>query len=241
MANNELSKKSKQGVTIYFVRHGQTYLNLYNRMQGWSNAPLTEEGIIDVRRSGRGLKDIKFDAVYTSDLSRTIETAELILEENDLTDPEIEMTLMPEFREVFFGSFEGEYGEVLYQKVAEHLGYDSAMDMFEHTNQFQQMEAIKELDPFGHAENFMEFWLRAQKGLIQLIENHRDTGETILVVAHGITIRLMLENLVPELKKGGELLNTSVSIAHYRDGMYHLDSYGDVSHFVDEDELDHLG
>ncbi len=229
---------SEKGVTLYFVRHGMTYLNLYNKMQGWSNAPLTEQGMIDVRRSGKGLKDIKFDAIYTSDLFRTIDTAELILAENEQTDPEQEIVLMPEFREVFFGSFEGDYVEVLYKKVADHLGYETTEKMFTNTSQSEQMATIKKLDPYGHAENFMEFWLRAQKGLIKLIEKHRDSGETILVVAHGITIRLILENLIPELKDPDLLLNTSVSVTHYEDGLYHLDRYNDVSHFVDKDELD---
>ncbi|MDN6731109.1 MAG: histidine phosphatase family protein [Atopostipes suicloacalis] len=229
---------SGKGVTLYFVRHGQTYLNLYERMQGWSNAPLTEDGIVDVRRSGKGLKDIKFDAIYTSDLSRTIDTAELILGENDRTNPEKEIQLMPEFREVFFGSFEGEYIDIFYKKVADHLGYESIEEMFRKSSQYEQMAAVKEIDPRGHAEDFMEFWLRAQRGLAELIENHRDSGETILVVAHGMTIRILLENLIPDLNETGIMLNTSVSIAHYQDGMYHLDSYGDTSHFVDHDELD---
>lgn len=225
-------------VTIYFVRHGMTYLNLYERMQGWSNAPLTDEGAIDVRRSGKGLKDIKFDAVYTSDLSRTIDTAELILKENEATDPAVKINLMPEFREVFFGSFEGEYIDVFYKRVAKYLGYQTIDEMFENSSQYEQMAAVKALDPRGHAENFMEFWLRAQKGLVKLIENHRDSGEKILVVAHGMTIRILLENLIPDLNTNGVMLNTSVSIARYREGMYHLDSYGDVSHFVDREELD---
>ena len=29
---------------LYFVRHGQTYLNKYKNMQGWSDTPLTPEG-----------------------------------------------------------------------------------------------------------------------------------------------------------------------------------------------------
>ena len=68
-----------KGVTFYFVRHGETYFNFYGRMQGWSNALLTEDGIKNVHRSGRGLADIEFDAVYTSDLKRTIDTASIIL------------------------------------------------------------------------------------------------------------------------------------------------------------------
>lgn len=31
--------------TIYVVRHGQTYMNLYTKMQGWSDTPLTQKGI----------------------------------------------------------------------------------------------------------------------------------------------------------------------------------------------------
>lgn len=226
-----------KGVTLYFVRHGETYLNFYNRMQGWSNAPLTDRGVIDVRRSGRGLKDIKFDAVYTSDLSRTVDTAELILAENEHTDTDQEIILMPEFREIFFGSFEGEFNDVVYRKVAEHLGYDTAETMFSDVDQFERMGAFKELDPHGHAEDFMEFWLRVEQGLLKVINEHRDTGANILIVAHGGTIRLILENLVPTLNNPEPLLNASVSVAHYSDGFYHLDRYGDVSHFADEAEI----
>lgn len=226
------------GVTLYFVRHGETYLNFYNRMQGWSNAPLTDRGEVDVRRSGKGIKDIKFDAVYTSDLSRTVDTAELLLQENEKTSTNQEIVLMPEFREIFFGSFEGEYGDVLYKKVAEHLGYETAEKMFSDVNLFERMGAFKELDPYGHAEDFMEFWLRVEKGLLKVIDKHRDTGKNILIVAHGGTIRLILENLIPELDDPNALLNASVSVAHYDKGLYHLDRYGDVSHFVDEEALD---
>lgn len=229
---------SKKGVTIYFVRHGETYLNFYGRMQGWTNAPLTDKGIIDVRRSGRGLKDVKFDAVYTSDLQRTVDTAELILEENEKTDSDMEMILMPEFREIFFGVFEGEHGDVAYREVAEHLGYETADTLFGDVGQMERMAAFKELDPHGHAENFMEFWLRVEQGLLKIINEHRDTGDTILLVAHGGTIRLILENLVPDLSEPDALLNASVSVAHYENGFYHLDRYGDVSHFVDEAELE---
>ena len=57
-------------ITVYFVRHGQTYLNRYNRMQGWSDAPLTEKGIEDAKRVGRALSKVKFDYIFSSDLSQ---------------------------------------------------------------------------------------------------------------------------------------------------------------------------
>ena len=88
------------------MRHGETYLNKYNRMQGWSDTPLTPRGRRDVMRSGAGLGDVKFDAVYCSDLRRTFETAQIILKENQHADY-LKVVAMPEFREIFFGSFEG--------------------------------------------------------------------------------------------------------------------------------------
>lgn len=223
-----------KGVTIYFVRHGETYLNFYGRMQGWANAPLTDRGIENVRRSGRGMKEVRFDAVYTSDLTRTQETAGLLLEENQETPEEMEMEALSAFREVFFGSFEGEFGSVTYQKVAEHLGYSDSTELFEQTNLPQRMNAFKEADPFGQAESFMEFWTRVERGLIEIVTRHRDTGDTVLVVAHGGTIRYMLENLIPDLVDPPALLNASVSIVDYYDGAFHLKEYGQTDHFTDQ-------
>ena len=48
-------------IHVYFVRHGQTYLNRYNRIQGWSDAPLTEKGQEDAKRAGRMLSKVHFD------------------------------------------------------------------------------------------------------------------------------------------------------------------------------------
>ncbi|EXJ22655.1 Phosphoglycerate mutase family [Alkalibacterium sp. AK22] len=227
MANN--------GVTIYFVRHGETYFNYYGQMQGWSNTPLTEHGKEDVRRCGRGLKGVTFDAVYTSDLSRTQETASLILQENGQFDT-MNMIQMPEFREVFFGSMEGWYGSDAYAKIRDYLGYETTKEMFINTDVAERMNAFHAADPEKHAEDFMMFWSRVEQGLLKLIDKHRDSGETILLVAHGGTIRYILENLIPDLTETKSLLNASVSVARYDEGLYHLEKYNDVSHFTDADD-----
>ncbi|WP_018659366.1 histidine phosphatase family protein [Allofustis seminis] len=226
--------KESKGVTIYFVRHGQTYFNLYGRMQGWANTPLTSDGEKGVHASGRGLADVKFDAVYTSDLQRTLDTAEIILEENKKTDPDMPIISMPEFREIFFGSFEGEYDAVAYQKVVEALGLETAEDLFKTIGALEHMNTFNKIDPYGHAETFMQFWSRVEQGLIELIDRHRDTGDVILLVAHGAAIHVILENLIPDLPAAEPLLNASVSKVRYENGQYILDSYGDVSHFIEE-------
>lgn len=224
----------EKGVTFYFVRHGQTYLNEYRKIQGWSNAPLTPEGTEDVRRSGRGLSDVQFDAVYTSDLSRTIQTASIILEENKHAE-QLQIETMPEFREVFFGSFEGEHIDAAWSVINDELKYDTIPEMFAQSSIPERMNATKAADPYHHAEDFMTFWTRIEEGLLKLIQKHRDTGEKVLVVAHGNTIRYLLNNLVPELINPQPLLNASVSVATYKKGAYHLEMYNQVDHFKDEE------
>lgn len=225
---------TKSGITLHFIRHGETYFNLYDRVQGWGNSPLTEQGIEDSIKSGRGLKDQRFDAVYTSDLLRTVETAKLILQENKVSDPDQEIVMMPEFREIFFGSFEGGYNYDAFMAVADHLGYETKEDLLANVHDSERMEVFKKLDPHGHAETFPEFTERLDQGLNKVIENHPDTEEDILIVAHGGTIRLLLEKILPDLVDPEPLLNASISTVHYENGEFELERYGDVSHFVEQ-------
>jgi Fructose-2,6-bisphosphatase len=53
-------------LTIYFVRHGKTLFNLFNRMQGWVDSDLTEDGKEDAIKAGKRLAAIKFDCAYSS-------------------------------------------------------------------------------------------------------------------------------------------------------------------------------
>lgn len=74
-------------INVYFVRHGQTYLNLYNRMQGWADGPLTPKGEEDAKRVGRALAAIQFDYVFCSDLARTVSTTRFLLAEHPDNNP----------------------------------------------------------------------------------------------------------------------------------------------------------
>ena len=65
--------------TVYFIRHGETFFNKYHRMQGWSDTPLTEKGWTDAAQAGRALAELDFDYLFSSDLKRTVDTANTIL------------------------------------------------------------------------------------------------------------------------------------------------------------------
>ncbi len=60
---------------LYLVRHGQDTLN---KRGGWSQEPLTEEGVKEVESLSQKIKDIEFDFIITSDLQRTVQTANII-------------------------------------------------------------------------------------------------------------------------------------------------------------------
>ncbi|MEG1370636.1 MAG: histidine phosphatase family protein, partial [Carnobacterium sp.] len=65
----------------------------------------------------------------------------------------------------------------------------------------------------------------------QLIEKHRETDQNILIVAHGNTIRNLLNGIVPELEMPTSVDNASVSVVNYHDGQYHLERFNDTGHF----------
>jgi len=70
---------------IVIIRHGKTQHNKLGLFTGWEDAPLAEEGIEEAKQAGRDLKKFgfEFDVVYTSWLSRALETAWLVMDEMD--------------------------------------------------------------------------------------------------------------------------------------------------------------
>lgn len=70
---------------IVMIRHGKTENNKLGLFTGWDDVPLASEGIEEAKEAGKLLKlhGFEFDAVYTSWLSRAIDTAWLVLDELD--------------------------------------------------------------------------------------------------------------------------------------------------------------
>ncbi|WP_308556421.1 histidine phosphatase family protein [uncultured Lactobacillus sp.] len=90
--------------TIYLMRHGQTYFNLWHKIQGWSDSPLTEEGINRAKQMGDFFRsyNIHFDKGYTSTAERASDTLELA------TNNELPYQRLKGLKECYFGSFEAQ-------------------------------------------------------------------------------------------------------------------------------------
>lgn len=88
--------------TLHLVRHGRTVYNTDNLVQGWSDSPLTDEGVIGVRRTAQALAEVPFVAAYASPFGRTMATAREIL----VHHPDVPLTQDDGLREFHFGEWE---------------------------------------------------------------------------------------------------------------------------------------
>ena len=76
-------------MNIYIVRHGQTDYNVNGRYGGRLDVPLNEVGRSQALEIKEQLKDIKFDKVYSSPLSRALETTKIITNNDIILDDRI--------------------------------------------------------------------------------------------------------------------------------------------------------
>ena len=60
---------------LWLVRHGETVANASRRISGWTNVPLTPQGIQQAKGVRARLNGTRFDSVWSSDLQRAIDTA----------------------------------------------------------------------------------------------------------------------------------------------------------------------
>ncbi|MFT8908833.1 MAG: histidine phosphatase family protein [Lentilactobacillus diolivorans] len=173
-------------ISLYFVRHGQTYLNKYHRIQGWADSPLTDKGIADAVDAGKRLSQIHFDAAYSSDAPRAIQTGELILKENPSTLTTTIATAA--FRELNFGYYEGEDDVKTWHTIGGPIGINSFHGLIAEFGIDKAEDMIAKGDPYGDAESSDTFWARLQPGIDQVIQNAKD-GDKILLATHGTLIR----------------------------------------------------
>ena len=186
-------------IHLHLVRHGQTFFNRYNRLQGWSNSPLTEAGLSDADHAGSLLAGIDFAGAYCSDTTRAQMTAERILDANEQAG-HTRPTLVADmhFREQFYGYYEGQdmsmawlaaggpHGAPTYQAIVARYGLAATRDV------------LKEADPFHDAESDDEYWRRIAGGYALIAANTGlHDGDHVLQISHGNTLLSLMQRFAP--------------------------------------------
>jgi 2,3-bisphosphoglycerate-dependent phosphoglycerate mutase len=153
---------------LYLARHGQTDWNVEGRMQGGNDIPLNATGRKQAAALKDHLKGVRFDAVYSSTLSRSRETAEIV------RGP-VPLTSLPGLAERRFGKFEGLLS--------------NAPD----TGPEFERRRWDPKDSLDGGESWLAFTDRVRSAL-QTIRTKHPSG-AILVVGHGGTNQAVLQIL----------------------------------------------
>ncbi|MBW3001836.1 histidine phosphatase family protein [Candidatus Woesearchaeota archaeon] len=162
-------------ITVYLVRHGETFWNVKNITQGHSATRLTEKGIKQSEKIAEFFKDIPLARIYCSPLFRARQTAKRILKHH----PSSKLVNWQEFVEIKSGAMEG-----LSRKKQRALFPEIKKDM-------TSSERLDWRPPGG--ESVRELYQRVIKGFNRMMQQHKP-GEKILVITHGgVLLCLLLE------------------------------------------------
>jgi broad specificity phosphatase PhoE len=152
------------------LRHGETAWNRERRYQGWTDTPLSPEGLVQAEAAARELKEHAFAAVYASPLRRARDTAAAIAAPHGL-----EVETDPAFMELGFGQWEGlTLDEARARDTALYEGWAKTPHLF---------------SPPG-GESLAQARERVLAGLERLRAGHPD--EIVCLVAHGIPVRILI-------------------------------------------------
>ncbi len=155
----------------YLVRHGESEWNKEGRIQGHADVPLSELGRRQARLLGERMAGERIDAVYSSDLSRAVDTATGALGGRD-----IPLVIDPNLREFSYGSWEG----LTLQEVEAQDPELFAARFTRGDNSFSA--------PGG--EDSTDILQRVQRFLDGMAERH-SPDEDLLIVGHGGSVRAL--------------------------------------------------
>ena len=200
---------------VLMVRHGATTLTAEDRFAGATDVELSDGGREQARLLAARLSTEQIAAVYASPLGRTIETAKILAQPHRL-----EVQTRDGLREISHGRWE-------------------QLTRSEVDKRFPEEAAEWERDPYTFApaggESGLAVTARALPVLLELVRAH--PGDSILVVSHKATIRLLLSSLLgfdPRCYRDNlDLKPASLSIVDFKNpSQARLTLFNDTSHYA---------
>jgi len=207
--------------TILFIRHGVTDWNVARRWQGHTDIPLNDDGREQAHKLAQRLAEWPIQAIYTSDLLRAQETANVLAKNHNLV-PIIDANL----RERNGGVFQGLTIEQLNSW---------------HGDIWHQVRHDGSAPPNG--ESMLEVGIRAYSSFEKISLAHR--GETVAIVSHGGTLNILISHLIglPLGQPASISLrgNTGLSVVEMDESGHRLTLLNDVSHLSADRKVNESG
>lgn len=198
--------------TLLIVRHGESLGNLHEKFLGHTDLGLTELGLRQADALAAALRDRHIDAVYSSDLSRAMQTVTPAAREHGLT-----VTPDATLREIFAGDWEGE-------------DYNGLAVKWPEERALWKNDIGRACPPGG--ESVAELYDRVARALDEIAA--REAGHTVLIGTHATPVRATTARLLglgvlgmAEVPWAG---NASITTVVYEDGVPTLVGQADGSH-----------
>jgi probable phosphoglycerate mutase len=196
---------------VIIIRHGETEWNIANIRQGHLDSPLTEQGIAQARALARRLSREHFRLIYSSDLGRAMQTAEIIAAAtgHDIVSD-------PRLRERHLGIFQG-------------LSSDEIKERYPQEYSLHRSLGPDYVIPSG--ESVRQQVARNLSCLNEVAAKH--PGEAIVVITHGGVLSGLFRHTfsIPfEAPRRFEFTNAGLNVFICEEGNWFLQTWGDLSH-----------
>lgn len=166
--------------TLILLRHGESQWNLENRFTGWIDVPLSPKGEQEAKQAGLKLKPYRFDLAFTSALRRAQDTLTLALREQGQSG--VPIMKDQALNERHYGDLQGLNKTETAQKYGDQ--------------QVKIWRRSYDVKPPGEgAESLKETAERVLPYYQSQIDPHVRAGKTVLIVAHGNSLRALVMHL----------------------------------------------
>ncbi len=202
---------------LYLVRHGATPMTMEDKFSGSEDVHLSDQGRQQAERLAERLHDRQIAAAYSSPLDRAVETAEIIIKPHGL-----KLVKVDGLREIDHGHWEGMTRREVEQRYGEEY-------------------AAWEEDPFTFApeggDAGIDVLARALPAIRDIVVRHRD--QTVLVVSHKATLRLLISSLLGFDARGYrdrlDQAPACLNIVDFKDPVRaRLMLFNDISHYAEQ-------
>ena len=217
--------------TLILLRHGESEWNAKNLFTGWVDVDLTEKGMAEARRGGELMKEAGLlpDVVHTSLLKRAIKTSQIALEACDRMW--IPVVRNWRLNERHYGALQGkdkaqtlaEYGEE--QFMLWRRSYDTPPPPIDPNDQWSQAHDVRYAGLPPQTRPLTECLKDVVVRLIPywedvIVNENLRAGQTVLVAAHGNSLRALVKHLdgISDEDIAGLNIPTGIPLVYRLDG-----------------------
>lgn len=210
-------------IRLYITRHGQTKWNTQRRFQGHKNSELTQLGKLQASWLSERLENTDIQKVYSSPLERAYETAKILVGGRG-----VEIEKAEGLKEMNFGVWEGMNEKELKEKYSVE---------FNNFWNFPHKYIPVDGETYKQVEN------RVMSELDKIIKAHYGKDENILIVVHGVVLKLILSSIekscLSRLWDKPYIHPASLSVVEYddREG-FSVKKKADISHYKQDGGAD---